>query len=227
MTSPGPRSVALTFPVEVMKLTLIFDGELPSTGNGSRKTAKKWELRQAFHDQLSELWATHPVLTTQRTHSVPLGGFWMIERHHSEPFNPKPPGENDLLLYAPITKHGVDFIPLVRESMALVCSLDILFLRKEEPGALLKQGGDLDNRIKTLVDGLRMPQHIEEMAGSEAMPQPCYCLLESDSLVTDVRVRTERLLSRPNSKPSEVRLIIDVLVKATQVRGYNLPMVGD
>jgi hypothetical protein len=64
-------------------------------------------------------------------------------------------------LYESIQKHGAWFRPLVRESYALHCGLKIRFLRHEPPGKIY-QGGDLDNRIKTLVDALTMPQHIEQ-----------------------------------------------------------------
>src|SRR6266849_6098917 len=60
-------------------------------------------------------------------------------------------------LKKPVLIGGKQFVPLVRQSLALACSLDILFLRREEPGSLILQGGDIDNRIKTLFDALKMP----------------------------------------------------------------------
>jgi hypothetical protein len=41
----------------------------------------------------------------------------------------------------------------VRNSFALHCGLKVLFLRKEPPGKVY-QGGDIDGRIKTLLDAL-------------------------------------------------------------------------
>jgi hypothetical protein len=49
------------------------------------------------------------------------------------------------------------YIPLIRKSLHLACALDIQFLRHEEPGLLVLQGGDLDGRLKTLFDAMRMP----------------------------------------------------------------------
>jgi hypothetical protein len=48
------------FGLPLVKFTLTYDGDLPSTGNSSRKTAKKWEIRKYFHPQLEELWNVHP-----------------------------------------------------------------------------------------------------------------------------------------------------------------------
>jgi hypothetical protein len=55
------------------------------------------------------------------------------------------------------------FVPLVREEFALTCSLNILFLRADIPGKVV-QSGDIDNRLKTLFDALRMPATDLEMA---------------------------------------------------------------
>ncbi|MGQ0533939.1 MAG: hypothetical protein ACT4OF_14800 [Caulobacteraceae bacterium] len=214
-----------------MKLTLTFDGELPSA-NGARRTAKKWELRRAFHEQLTELWDVSPVLQHAKTLAVPThgGAFVMVDQYHGLPkreLNQSFGPTEKIKLFDPITKHGRKFVPLVRNSAALVCSVDILFLRREEPGRVIKQGGDLDNRIKTLLDGLRMPEHIEEMEHSGELPAPMNCLLEDDVLVTDIGVRTGRLLTGGNRNKNEVRLVIDVNVKATQVHTYNLAFASD
>jgi hypothetical protein len=70
---------------------------------------------------------------------------------------PEPRG-NIIDLCESLNKHGAWFRPLVRETFALHCGLKILFLRKEPPGKVY-QGGDLDGRMKTLIDALTMPQH--------------------------------------------------------------------
>ena len=118
-------------------------------------------------------------------------------------------------------------MPLVRESLALACALDILFLRKEEPGKLILQGGDIDNRIKTLFDALRMPSTDDFNGTQGELVNPFYCLLENDSLINDCAIRTGRLLTRPNADVSEVRLVIDVTVKVMLVRSYNMSLLGD
>jgi hypothetical protein len=61
---------------------------------------------------------------------------------------------------------GFRFVPLVNEHMGHVtCSLDILFLRRDHPGGLVSNTGDIDNRIKVLFDALRMPGDCQEVDG--------------------------------------------------------------
>jgi hypothetical protein len=210
-----------------MKFTLTYDGELKASGN-SPKPKEKWTIRQALHPQLMELWQTHPVLSRTDPRIPAEGGYWSIEQHHSvQPSDPSPPKPEEIRLCAPINVGRANFVPLVRNSMALVCHLDILFLRKEEPGKLVQKGGDLDNRIKTLFDGLRMPKRDELRFASDPIESPFHCLLEDDALITGFRVTTGHLLTRPNGNIKEVRLVIDVTVKVTHVRQYNLPLLGD
>src|SRR6266404_999995 len=87
--------------------------------------------------------------------------------------------------------------------------------------AARKQGGDLDNRVKTLFDALRLPEDGEMHCWKAGDPEPFYCLLENDSLISDFSVETGRLLTKPQSNANEVSLVIKVTVKVTQVRSYN------
>jgi len=101
-------------------------------------------------------------------------------------------------------------------------------LRKGEPGSLIQRGGDVDNRIKTFLDGLRMPKADEmEFCGDrQTLPHPVHCLLEDDALVTAFSVKTGQLLTKPNGNDSDVRLVVDVTVKVTHVRSYNSALIG-
>jgi hypothetical protein len=116
-------------------------------------------------------------------------------------------------------------LALVREKLNLVCDLDILFLRRENPGNLVSGGGDLDNRIKVLFDALRMPQDENEVRGlSPDGSKLLFCLAEDDKLITGFRVTTDRLLEPASSQTEEnnVRLIINVEVKATKLTEENM-----
>jgi hypothetical protein len=120
-------------------------------------------------------------------------------------------------------------VPLVRNSLALTCALDILFLRKGGEGSLIAEGGDLDNRIKTLFDGLRMPKP-GEVGPPNAGEDPeavTFCLLEDDSLITDFAVTTDRLLTHPGAKESEVLLVIDVVVRVAHLTSHNLGFLSE
>ncbi len=60
---------------------------------------------------------------------------------------------------------GYRFVPLVREEISLLCSVGILFLRRDIPGSLLS-AGDIDNRIKTVIDTLRRPRNATRTGGA-------------------------------------------------------------
>jgi hypothetical protein len=130
---------------------------------------------------------------------------------------------------ANFTREQFRFVPLVAKRLKLVCFLDITFLRREAPGQLIKYGGDIDNRIKTLLDSLRVPEAGEiKSLTPDVTENPFYCLLEDDSLVTGFQVKTERLLE-PSSgagRQSDVRLMITVIVHPTEVTMENLSFLG-
>lgn len=123
---------------------------------------------------------------------------------------------------------GYRFVPLVREETSLLCSLDILFLRRDIPGSVI-DAGDIDNRIKTIIDALRIPRHQNELVGSDAAPgaddDPFFCLLEDDSQVSRLVVETDTLLDPPadgNLDHSEARLMITVEIRPYDVTLFNL-----
>jgi hypothetical protein len=62
--------------------------------------------------------------------------------------------------------------------MGSACSLSILFLRHEPQGGII-QSGDLDNRINTLFDALRIPDELQipDDIALEDQPNPffVYC----------------------------------------------------
>ena len=120
---------------------------------------------------------------------------------------------------------------MVREKLNLVCDLDILFLRRDNPGHLVGNGGDLDNRIKVLFDALRMPQDDNEVRGlsmgTDNKGKPVdflTCLTEDDKLITGFRVTTDRLLepAKSEAEQNNVQLVINVEIKATKLTDQNM-----
>jgi hypothetical protein len=89
-------------------------------------------------------------------------------------------------------------------------------LRPEAPGQTVISGGDIDNRLKTLFDALRMPLpgEIHELPGEGR--EPFFCLLQDDSLVNNISITTDLLLGPTN--PNEVQLVI------CQGRSKTLPV---
>lgn len=244
MTAPQPIAYwealrRLAEPFELMKFTLIYEGDLPASANTSKPVYVS-RIRDAFHDQLADLWDSHIILRqlqrTARTRVNVTGPPISAANpasytpaklpDYKDPVPPLKLGQVDFC--APIqVPNSAAYIPLVRQSLNLACALDILFLRHEDPGALVLQGGDIDGRIKTLFDGLRMPSEAEEKAGGIPTANPLYCLMESDTLISDLSIKTGRLLGDRAKKPHTVRLTIDVTVKVLRVMTENLCLVGE
>jgi hypothetical protein len=169
-----------------MDFTLTYRGQLRAN-SGPRE---KHNLRQHFHKQLQVLWT-----------QVPLQDY----RQFLEP--PGPIGASIIEEW-----HGFRFAPLVSSRIHFVASLSIQFLRPEPPGTLVTQAGDLDNRIKTLLDALKVP-HESTALPSDAIPgpdeNPFFCLLQDDSLITGLSIFTDRLLE-PVTNRGEVLLLVRV-----------------
>lgn len=112
---------------------------------------------------------------------------------------------------------GFRFVPIVWEELDVTCSLDVLFLRRGRPGKLFSEG-DIDNRIKTLVDTLRCPNSDNEVAGITPCvgEDPFYCLLHDDKFLSHFSVETDDLhdpMDDDHQDPSLARLIITVEIK--------------
>lgn len=184
-----------------MEFRLLYNGELKSKSSVNAKVTQA--LRRAFHPQLKMLWDQEP-----------LAGF----KNHLKPAEPNVQGVISLLEDV----GDFQFAPLVSSRWATFAEVDVLFLRPSPPGSLVRHGGDLDNRIKTLMDGLRMPQKSELPVGDTPGPSeiPFFCLLQDDALVTSLSVRTDRLLYP--RKDTEVELIIHVKVKVTTTMWGNI-----
>jgi hypothetical protein len=194
-----------------MEFRLTYDGPLFSTQNepcGSQKDSKadhKHTLRKRFHTQLKRLWEITPFLhnprgiaqiRTRRTmeeYEQPHDIQTLSEKFNIPPFN---------------------FVPLVTHDIELFCGLNILFLRPDKPGKLWR--GDIDNRIKTLIDALQVPEINEGYAQRipEAGEAPFFCLLAKDELVTKLSIETDQLLEFVTQEQSlnDVRLVITVRI---------------
>src|ERR1700747_3171775 len=214
--SPDNRFILenLSCPMVIMRFHLVYSGPLPASGNKPRPEYAQ-AIRDKFHPQLELLWKTHAALRRLKFHahvpSNPNEGLWVpgMDSPFAADWNPDevPVPDGFINLCSPIVKGTKAYIPLVRKSLDLNCSLEILFLRQEDPGSLILQGGDVDNRIKTLFDALRMPDEDVEIKYPQAQ-NPTYCLLESDTLISAFDVSTDRLLFSQTAHPNEVHLVI-------------------
>jgi hypothetical protein len=112
----------------------------------------------------------------------------------------------------------------VREQLFLTCSLDILFLRRDTPGGAITPAGDIDNRIKTVIDALRRPRYQAELAENETPGEgedPFFCLMEDDSQVDKFSVATDALLD-PTKDNQQAMVVIAVEVRPYHTTTFNL-----
>lgn len=163
-------------------------------------------MRRQFHKQLKLLWKQFPLSEAQNL------------------IDPKTIGRPDQVNLL----RRIDFFlfaPLISSVYGwnTIAELDILILRPAEPGALKDHGGDIDNRLKTLFDALRMPSASEIPTSStpDTGENPFFVLLEDDALVKDFSVGTDRLLSAAEDT-RYVEIIIKVTVKKTRASMVNL-----
>src|ERR1051326_1765795 len=154
-----------------MRFRLYYEGILRPTGRdpigfqSDPLAAHKQEIRKCFHIQLQQLWRTNRFL---REHKVDAK-VWTT-RPVGDEKSYWGGGETRVPMVDVIAtryrEFGYRFVPLVIESYSLLCSLNILFLRRDAPGSVLT-AGDIDNRLKTLIDALRRPRNASELAGHE------------------------------------------------------------
>jgi hypothetical protein len=237
----GARTVYLDDPISdaPMRFRLTYEGELksgqkdPGEGQWDRLAEHKQSIRKIFHRQLKHLWATNKFLSERMEHPK----YGRIDHRPvsdgSAYFGAAPDEKIKLSEYVAslYQENGYRFVPLVREDISLLCSLRILFLRRDIPGSVIS-AGDLDNRIKTLIDTLRKPHSANELRGNEAPADgedPFYCLLDDDKQVSHLEVETDTLLDPPSgngeSDRRQVKLIITVDIKPYNATLFNLSFV--
>jgi hypothetical protein len=198
-----------------VEFTLYYRG--PLRANGGRED--KHQLRQYFHKQIKELW-----------NQPPLNKY----RSLFDPSSNEPPGIGEHVVVVEHEEASVvrrvgtyEFASVVSSEIHLVADLTITLLRPEPPGAIVTQGGDIDNRIKTLLDALKIPDSpgaLPKGASPAADEVPLFCLLEDDNLITSLTIKTDRLLE-PNLPSSEVILLIHVRTRPTLGTFLNLGLV--
>jgi len=194
-----------------MEFHLLYAGDLlRSGGNTNRRAWEKHCLRRYFHDQLKHLWETHPALNYYADKT--------LEWDH------KPPARFLDHLAKNYERGGIGFIPIATEANGLVLSLNVLLLRPERPGAILDSAGDIDNRMKVLIDALRIPRELSEMKrreGDDPDPNPMYCLMTDDKLITSLTVNTDRLLIKTGTTEQEACIVLRV--ETAQIDPFGSP----
>jgi len=195
-----------------MEFRLTYSGPLlgDRTDDRAPKRARhKHDIRKHFHRQLKALWGHHPVLIKIRQQAAP--------------------SEYQAAVIEEFNREGFRWVPLATNRLSLSCRLEVLMLRQGAPGRVTT---DIDNRLKTLFDALRIPAGPLELGrdeqGNPRLPDadedPFYVLLENDDIITHVAVTTDTLLEPVPDVPEDnaVRLVIDVTLRPYDVNMDNL-----
>ena len=188
-----------------MKFKLLYFGDILI--NPKKRAQHISDIRMQFHPQLKKLIQHQP---------------WSNLTQYMVPNPVKSPVS---------TRHvgGIDWNPIITPNLKLLAELDILMLHPEIVG---EARSDIDNRIKTLLDGLRCPQNEHEIGQNTPRDGgPIYTLLDDDHLVTKISVNTSHLLDTsmfdqnvPHG-PDTIFMMIDVNVRVAEGTLENLPFM--
>lgn len=186
-----------------------------SAWNGDKRRDHKHLLRQRFHHQLKRLWEVTPFLNTGESSGPELDGYAattlpkLVDRERLSKLH---------------NHYGFGFVPLVTKELCLHCHLDFLILRPDPVDGV--KSGDIDNRVKTLIDALSIPDANQGYGQrrQESEYTPFYCLLENDSLITKISIETDQLLERvsPQLDMSDARIMITVHLRPYELHFGNL-----
>jgi hypothetical protein len=118
------------------------------------------------------------------------------------------------------------FAPLIGSYFHLVASLEVIMLRPEPEGRIFLRSGDIDNRLKTLLDALKVPNEPAALPDNLPPPSPdetpFFCMLEDDSFITNVDIQTAHWLEPEVQDSDEVVLLLRIRTKPTRVTWGNM-----
>ncbi len=198
---------------EPMEFRLTYEGQLKGPTSGNSRVKHKHEIRKHLHKQLLRLRRTHPYLKDAPRADARMGELsprQSLFNYHAGQY----------------ARLGYNFVPLVTAELSLICRVNILFLRPEMPGGLLTSG-DLDNRLKTIFDALRMPSSKDELGGydtPEDGEKPFCVLVEDDKLISHIAIETDTLLE-PVSEgfdQHDARLVVAVHLHPINMGWHNI-----
>jgi len=201
---------------DCLEFRLTYGGLVLGASRSDTRVRHKHDIRRAFHPQLRRWWDVTPALDAMFDPPA-----------ESLNFNRNEWNKRRDTLPQRFQCGGYRFVPLVTADLGLICGIDILFLRPDAPGSLI-QSGDIDNRLKTIFDALRMPgPDAVELGGNTPAEgeNPFYCLLQDDRLISRVSVETDILLqptSHENANnPNDARLLITVKLKPVNATVFH------
>jgi hypothetical protein len=197
----------------IMDFRLTYAGVLLGSSRNNTRARHKHDIRRIFHPQLKRLWEISPHLQSLTDPPLDLVNLdWSLRRRSRVE-----------ALAERFSRCGYNFVPLITNDLGIaVCGLEVLFLRTDAPGSLI-QSGDIDNRLKTIFDALRMPAEKTELGGYDNPREgetPFFCLLENDNLITKVAVETDTMLESigPSFNANDARITIRLSIQPREPR---------
>ena len=201
-----------------MEFHLSYQGPLPACNSAREdfKTEPKQRIRLEFAEQLAEHWNREYTLRLAKQR-----GFDVV------PLVDRKAEVTELIRYNKmhfmVEMCGYHWIPIVTRANGLTCEVEIVLNRRSEPGEIFvtgDDGGDLDNRLKILLDGLRIPLSVKECPGNLYGPGlqsngqwlERISLLEDDSLISKITIEARRLNTQ--AKPNQGTDWAEVLLLA-------------
>jgi len=188
-----------------MKFKLLYFGEILI--NPKKRAQHIADIRMQFHPQLKKLVEHQP---------------WTNLTQYMMPGATKSPIS---------TRHvgGIDWNPIITPNLKLLAEIDIQLLHPEIVGV---PRSDIDNRVKTILDGLRCPQNEHEIGANTPRDiGPIYTLLDDDHLITKLSVNTSHLLGTDifnkdiQTTPDTIFMMLDVNVRVAEGTLENLPFM--
>lgn len=211
-----------------MRFRLTYSGLLLSSGNDAehKKADHKHELRLAFHPQLKRLWEITPFLKSGRS-SWNNGTSWASNVGRDNP---------DYSIQSrakEFQERPWNFVPLVAQDMEFHCGLDILLMRANGGAKSIMNQGDIDGRLKTLLDALSIPDANQGYSDRkfEQANNPLFVLLENDRQITKVVVETDQLLQsvhpgeHGNYGINDARVQINVHLSPVEPANWSMPFL--
>lgn len=157
-----------------MNFTLFYLERLPSANSSSSRKINN--VRCRLSPQIRKLYDYAPL------------------REMNFRFEPDDERDQHFCLYR--ERNGHPYTCLVDNTLGLACRLNVTFFENKGDLSVASQLGDIDNRMKPLLDALSLPKenlaiHSKKSGTSQ---ETTHCLLSDDSLVWGLGIRRKRLL---------------------------------
>ena len=182
-----------------MEFVLTYEGRIPSR---SKDKAAVWEMRKSFDRQLRKLWGKPP--------------FDILAEWEATGFAAGAP--NFL-----IRRGAQSFVPLYGLKVGIGVSLDIKLLSGLPDRKPVISSGDLDNRIKRVIDALRAAADEGELIGGLEDNARWHCLMDDDSSVLQLSASLGPYLGSDDTAVSFASITVRPI--ATRVTTDNLAML--